>query len=172
MNSCVLQGVLADRHRFRNSGVQVSIAIREFHLNHLDVLHNATHPEIALAMDLHQYKTWHWRGILAQFQVWTPRPPPSPPGSGIYLSMWMLTLCWSVLISGGDTAQRGWRTGRTSTAPCECVWKAQIEPFPQSPGRFLIVGKFQSRLCIICKILCWYCKWGLIVVEAQLSFIM
>lgn len=66
MNSCVLQGVAADRDRSRNGVAQVSIAIREFHLNRLDVLHNATHSAIALAMDLHQNKTWHRRGILAQ----------------------------------------------------------------------------------------------------------
>lgn len=86
MNSCVLQGVLADRDRLRNSGVQVSITIREFHLNHLDVLHNATHSEIALAMDLHQNKTWHQRGILAQLSSKSEHPRP-PPSSAIYLSM-------------------------------------------------------------------------------------
>lgn len=82
MNSCVLQGALADRDRFRNGGVQVSVTIREFHLNHLDVLHHATHSEIALAMDLHQNKTWHHRGILALTQnsqsLSAPGPPPSP----------------------------------------------------------------------------------------------
>lgn len=87
MNSCVLQGVLADRDHFRNGGVQVSIAIREFHLNHLDVLHNATHSEIALAMDLHQNKTWHRSDILAQFNNSKSEHRGLPPSSGVYLSM-------------------------------------------------------------------------------------
>lgn len=33
--------------------------IRTFHLNHLDVFHNATHSPIVLVMDLHQNQTWH-----------------------------------------------------------------------------------------------------------------
>lgn len=66
MNSCVLQGVAAIDIAARNGVAQVSIAIKEFHLNRLDVLHNATHSEVALAMDLHQNKTWLRRGILAQ----------------------------------------------------------------------------------------------------------
>ena len=43
--------------------------IREFHLNPLDVFHNATHSVIALGMDLHRYKTWHHVSILAQVQA-------------------------------------------------------------------------------------------------------
>lgn len=79
MNSCVLQeGVLADRDHFRNGGVQVSITIREFHLNRLDVLHNATHSEIALAMDLHRNKTWHQQDILAQFNNSESEHPGAP----------------------------------------------------------------------------------------------
>lgn len=66
MNSYVLQGVLADRDHFSNGGTQVSVTIREFHLNRLDALHNATHSEAALAVDLHLNKTWHQRDILAQ----------------------------------------------------------------------------------------------------------
>lgn len=66
MNSCVLQRAQADRDRFRNGVAQVSITIAEFHLNHLDVLHNTTHSELALAMDLQQNETWHQRNILAQ----------------------------------------------------------------------------------------------------------
>lgn len=87
MNSCVLQGVLADRDHCRNSGVQVSITIREYHLNHLDVLHNATHSEIALAMDLHQNKTWHRGGILAQLNNSKSEHSGLPPSSGVYLPM-------------------------------------------------------------------------------------
>lgn len=45
-----------------------------------------------------------------------------------------------------------------------------ISPSPQREP--LITCKIQSRPCIICKILCWYCKWGLIAAQAPLSFIM
>lgn len=59
----------------------------------------------------------------------------------------------------------------TSTAACECVWKAQIEPFSHLQGEPLSPAR--SRVdCIICKILCWYCKWGLIAAEAPFRFLM
>lgn len=73
------------------------------------------------------------------------------------------------LIKGGAVRLA---TGGTSTAPCECVWKAQIEPFSQSQERVLIVCKIQSETVYNLQILCWYCKWALMAVEAQLSFIM
>lgn len=45
-----------------------------------------------------------------------------------------------------------------------------ISPVPREKA--LIICKIQSRLCIICKILCWYCKWGLIAAGAPLNFIL
>lgn len=129
MNSCVLQGVLTDRDRFRNGVAQVSITIKEFHLNRLDVLHNATHSEIALAMDLHQNKTWHQRGILAQLNnSKSEHPgPPQLPGLSVNVnadSLLVLSdLSWryctaNCLIKGGLARLA---TEGTSTAPCECV---------------------------------------------------
>lgn len=73
----MLQGVLADRNHFAE--VQLSIIIREFHLKHLDVLHNATHSEIVLAVDLHRNKTWHGWHILAQFNSSKSEWPPQLP---------------------------------------------------------------------------------------------
>jgi len=43
----------------RRVGFRSQKQIRTFHLNHLDVFHNATHSLIVLVMDLHQNQTWH-----------------------------------------------------------------------------------------------------------------
>lgn len=159
MNSCVLQGVLADSNHFRNGVAQVSIPIIEFHLNRLDVLHNATHSEIALAMDLHQNKTWHHWGILAQLSnsKSAHRGPPQLQGLS---SMWTLTLCWCVLISGGDTAQqtglwkadwRGWRLKAQAQLPVSASERPKLSHFPNLQGESLSSARSKSRLCIICK---------------------
>lgn len=149
---------MADRDHFRNGVAQVSIAIMEFHLNHLDVLHNTTHSEIAVAMDLHQNKTWRQRGILAQLyklHLWTPPQLQVLSADVNADSLLVLSdLRWrystaNCLIKARQLVRLP--SGGTSTTPRECVWKAQIEPFPWSPGSGLIVCKIQSRLCIICK---------------------
>lgn len=181
MNSSVLWGVLGDRDHFRNTGVQVSPTIREFHLNRLDVLHNATHSEVALAMDLHRNKAWQRRGILAQLNSSKSEHPhhplhPRPLHSHSQRRGLSFDVNADSLLECSDLRWR-YRTSRpvtdahTSAAPSQCLWKAQIEPFSQSLGRVLIVCEIQRRLCIICKTLCWYSKWALMAVEAQLGFI-
>lgn len=133
MNSCVL----ADSDHFGR--VQVSMTITEFHLNHLDALHNATHSVIALAMDLHQNKTWHRRRILAQLSSYKSENPSPLLSSRTYLSMWMLTLCCCALIFGGDTVQpttlqkvgwQGWQMEAQAQLPVSASERPKLSHFP------------------------------------------
>lgn len=106
----------------------------------------------------------------------TPTIPPAPAHSHSQRRRLSFDVNADSLLECSDLRWR-YRTSRpvtdahTSAAPSQCLWKAQIEPFSQSLGRVLIVCEIQRRLCIICKTLCWYSKWALMAVEAQLGFI-
>lgn len=81
--------------------------IRTFHLNHLDVFHNATHSLIIHVIDLHQNQTLHHPSILAppppSLTLWVRRP---------FARLFVRVLC--VLISGRDINCCEWM--------CDCMY--------------------------------------------------
>lgn len=55
--------------------------------------------------------------------------------------------------------------------PASASERPKLSHFPHLQGEPLSPAR--SRVdCIICKILCWYCKWGLIAAEAPFRFLM
>lgn len=64
MNSCVWLECWMIAIMSRRVGFRSQKQITTFHLNHLDVFHNATHSLIVLVMELYQNQTWHHTSIL------------------------------------------------------------------------------------------------------------
>lgn len=161
-------GVLTNRDRVK---VQVSKTIRDFHLNRLDVFHNATHSVIALVIDLHWNKTWHHVSILAQVQ---PKPPESslPPPPLHLLTVVMnanccavlAALCCCVLISGWDSSVRVIALYKIRDCEDGDSWHKHSSLWVRLKGpnwaispisRENLITCWGQRLFIIYKILCW-----------------